>query len=93
LITSHDHPHRRAIHSYAGQRLDEVRVGDMVGAMARSPRRPPLLRGKVFQGSAVRAAGLLTETDLRSSAWRRLYRDVYAASFGCWHIPIPGRSR
>jgi hypothetical protein len=41
------------------------------------PVRPPRLRGKVFRGTSATAAGLLTPDQLRSSAWRRLHRDVY----------------
>ncbi len=40
--------------------------------------RPPALRGHVFRGRDVVAAGLLTPDALRSRAWRRLYRGVYA---------------
>jgi very-short-patch-repair endonuclease len=40
--------------------------------------RPPALRGRVFRKRDVLAAGLLTPEALRSSAWRRLYRGVYA---------------
>jgi very-short-patch-repair endonuclease len=40
--------------------------------------RPPALRGTVFRKRDVLAAGLLTTDALRSSAWRRLYRGVYA---------------
>ncbi|NUT32615.1 MAG: hypothetical protein HOV79_06015 [Hamadaea sp.] len=46
--------------------------------MTRQPRRPPELRGKIFRGSQARALGLLTKKDLQSSAWRKLFRDVYA---------------
>lgn len=42
------------------------------------PLRPPLLRGRVFRGTWAVAAGVLTEQQLRSTAWRRLRRDVYA---------------
>ncbi len=42
------------------------------------PSRPPQLRGQVFRGAAAVAAGLLTRDQLRSRAWRRLRRDVYA---------------
>lgn len=42
------------------------------------PVRPAVLRGRVFRGSAALAADLLTPDQLRSSAWRRLRRDVYA---------------
>jgi hypothetical protein len=37
-----------------------------------------VLHGRVFRGTWAVAAGLLTEQQLRSSAWRRLRRDVYA---------------
>ncbi|CCH90204.1 conserved protein of unknown function [Modestobacter italicus] len=42
------------------------------------PLRPAELRGRVFRGTWAVGAGLLTEQQLRSSAWRRLRRDVYA---------------
>ncbi|MDQ1661481.1 MAG: hypothetical protein QOJ68_1461 [Blastococcus sp.] len=42
------------------------------------PTRPPSLCGRVFRGRAVVGAGLLTPKQLRSRAWRRVYRDVYA---------------
>jgi hypothetical protein len=42
------------------------------------PARPPTLRGRVFRGTAATTAGLLTPDQLRSGAWRRLRRDVYA---------------
>ncbi len=44
------------------------------------PHRPPALRGRVFRGSAQVAAGRLTKGQLRSPAWQRLFRDVYACS-------------
>lgn len=40
--------------------------------------RPAALQGRVFRKSDVVHAGLLTPGQLRSSAWRRLYRGVYA---------------
>lgn len=43
-----------------------------------TPHRPPELRGAVFRKRDVVAAGLLTTDALRSSAWRRLFRGVYA---------------
>lgn len=46
--------------------------------MSASARRPPQLRGQVFRGSRAIASGLLTRHDLRGTAWRRLFRDVYA---------------
>jgi len=51
-----------------------------VGQAAAVPpaRRPEALRGRVFRKRDVLARGLLTEAQLRSSAWRRLFRGVYA---------------
>ncbi|NUT19945.1 MAG: hypothetical protein HOV77_12205 [Hamadaea sp.] len=46
--------------------------------MSRSPRRPAELRRRIFRGSEVRRLGLLTASDLRSTGWHRLFRDVYA---------------
>ncbi|MEU8420665.1 hypothetical protein AB0C15_07295 [Micromonospora sp. NPDC048835] len=43
-----------------------------------SPRRPTKLQGRLFRGSHVIAEGLLTRAELRSAAWRPLFRDVYA---------------
>jgi hypothetical protein len=48
------------------------------------PHRPPELRGIVFRGSAAVGAGLLTRHRLHSSAWRRLFPDVYA----CATLPV-----
>ncbi|MGX5655069.1 endonuclease domain-containing protein [Geodermatophilus nigrescens] len=41
------------------------------------PVQPPDLVGPPFRGTAAVAAGLLTGDQLRSRAWRRLFRDVY----------------
>ncbi|SNR87114.1 T/G mismatch-specific endonuclease [Geodermatophilus saharensis] len=46
--------------------------------MAVAPRRPPVLHGRVFRGTWAVGAGVLTKDELRSTAWRRLRRDVYA---------------
>ncbi len=54
-----------------------------------APRRPPSLRGRVFRGSAVVAAGTLTAKELRGPAWRRLFRDVYA----CTELPVTHQLR
>jgi G:T-mismatch repair DNA endonuclease (very short patch repair protein) len=43
-----------------------------------SPTRPDVLRNRVFRGSWAVRTGLLTGDQLRSAAWRRLRRDVYA---------------
>jgi hypothetical protein len=40
--------------------------------------RPPQLCGQVFRGSIAIDEGLLTRGQLRTPAWRRLFRDVYA---------------
>ena len=42
------------------------------------PSVPPSLRGKVFRGRDAVASGILTSERLRSTAWRRLYRGIYA---------------
>jgi hypothetical protein len=44
------------------------------------PVRPAAVRGRVFRGTQAIEAGLLTPAQLRSSAWRRLRRDVYASA-------------
>ena len=44
----------------------------------RRPRKPPELVGCVFRVRDVVRDGLLTHDALRSTAWRRLYRGVYA---------------
>ncbi|WP_091153184.1 type IV toxin-antitoxin system AbiEi family antitoxin [Geodermatophilus africanus] len=46
--------------------------------MPRRPTSPAPLHGRVFCGTAAVREGLLTRAQLRSSAWRRLYPDVYA---------------
>ncbi|MDP9391291.1 MAG: endonuclease domain-containing protein [Actinomycetota bacterium] len=48
--------------------------------MAHNPTRPPELRGKIFRGSQQLRAGRLTRGQLRSSAWQRIFPDVYACS-------------
>ena len=48
--------------------------------MSRDPIRPPHLRGKIFRGSDELRTGRLTRGQLRSSAWRRIFPDVYACS-------------
>ncbi|WP_327038849.1 type IV toxin-antitoxin system AbiEi family antitoxin [Micromonospora maris] len=57
--------------------------------MSRSPRRPPQLRGRIFRGSRAISRGLLTRNELRSSAWRPLFRDVYADA----QLPVTHRTR
>jgi hypothetical protein len=48
--------------------------------VTRVPTRPPELRGKVFRGSEQVRHGRISEAQLRSSAWQRLFVDVYACS-------------
>lgn len=48
--------------------------------MPYAPARPAGLRGRIFRGSAQVRAGRLTKAQLRSSAWRRLFPDVYACA-------------
>lgn len=43
-----------------------------------TPRRPPELQGRIFRGRDAVQAGLLTKDELRSRAWRRMFRGVYA---------------
>jgi len=45
-----------------------------------APRRPAELQQRVFRGSTVVAAGILTPREPRSSAWQRIFRDVYACA-------------
>ncbi|WNV74577.1 hypothetical protein [Geodermatophilus sp. DSM 44513] len=45
-----------------------------------APHRPPQLRGRLFRGSHAVRDSLLTPAQLRSSAWRRVYPDVYACA-------------
>ena len=52
--------------------------------MPRQPTRPPALRGRLFRGSAAVRDGHLTQAQLRSHAWVRLYPDVYA----CASLPV-----
>jgi very-short-patch-repair endonuclease len=54
-----------------------------------TPARPPQLAGRVFRGSTAVAAGWLTRKQLRSSAWVRLRRDVYADA----SLPVTYRLR
>jgi hypothetical protein len=48
-----------------------------VPAVARRPVQPTHLLGVPFRGSVAVRGGLLTPDQLRTSAWRRLFRDVY----------------
>ncbi|GGM04466.1 endonuclease domain-containing protein [Micromonospora yangpuensis] len=48
------------------------------GGHGRNRPAPPQLRGRIFRGSTVVNDGLLSRNDLRSAAWQRLFRDIYA---------------
>jgi hypothetical protein len=48
--------------------------------VSRAPTRPEPLRGRIFRGSEQLQAGRLTRAQLRSSAWKRLFPDIYACS-------------
>jgi very-short-patch-repair endonuclease len=45
-----------------------------------SPHRPSQLSRRLFRGSAVVRSGLLTRHQLHSSAWQRVFPDVYACA-------------
>jgi len=47
------------------------------------PVVPDVLQQKIFRGTTVVRAGLLTANQLRGPAWRRLFPDVYA------HVELP----
>ncbi|CCG04722.1 hypothetical protein [Blastococcus saxobsidens] len=57
--------------------------------MTRTPVRPAQLRGTIFRGSEQVARGRLTRAQLRSSAWTRLFPDVYA----CASLPVTHHRR
>jgi very-short-patch-repair endonuclease len=46
--------------------------------MAKAPRRPAALVGKIFLGQRAISSGLITAKELRSRAWRPLFRGIYA---------------
>ncbi|MDI1460302.1 hypothetical protein QEZ54_04925 [Catellatospora sp. KI3] len=46
--------------------------------MSRTPRRPQQLVGHIFSAAEVISSGILTRGELRSKAWRPLFRGVYA---------------
>ena len=52
--------------------------------MPPSPYRPPQLTRRIFRGSTVVRSGILTRHQLHSSAWWRLFPDVYA----CASLPV-----
>ncbi len=54
--------------------------GGQGGGVARTALLPGELELRPFRGSVAVAGGLLTAAQLRSSVWRRLFRDVYVAA-------------
>ena len=44
------------------------------------PTRPPALRGRLFRASQVIGTGLLTRSQVRSSAWQRIFPGIWACS-------------
>jgi hypothetical protein len=62
----------------------EARPSRQAAPVPRSPRRPELLRGRVFRGSTAVTCGVLTRNELRGSAWQRVLRDVHA----CATVPL-----
>ena len=59
--------------------------------MTRTPTRPDALQGKIFRGSEQVRRGRVTPAQLRSTAWQRLFPDVYACS--SLHIDHRRRAR
>ncbi|MEJ3745257.1 hypothetical protein WEI85_18435 [Actinomycetes bacterium KLBMP 9797] len=57
--------------------------------MAKQPRRPEPLVGKIFLAQHAIDHGLLTRKELRSSAWRQILRGVYADA----SLPLSLRNR
>ncbi|MBB5871599.1 very-short-patch-repair endonuclease [Allocatelliglobosispora scoriae] len=45
--------------------------------MPRRPAKPAALQRRVFRGADAIRAGLITRDQLRSSAWRTIFRDIY----------------
>jgi hypothetical protein len=54
-----------------------------------SPRHPDDLHRRFFRGSTAVAEGRLTRNELRSTAWRRLFHDVYV----CACMPVTHSTR
>lgn len=77
-------PRMTAHDRISAQPVDDAGAGPAGAAasppVSRPPTRPAQLVGRVFRGSAVVREGLLTRAQLRSSAWRRLFPDVYACT-------------
>lgn len=46
----------------------------------RPPLRPPSLSGRVFRGSEAVLSGQLSRHQLQTSAWQRLFADIYACT-------------
>jgi very-short-patch-repair endonuclease len=72
-----------------GRRRHASRLVGHAAPVPIDPRRPHQLHRKIFRGSAVVAAGTLTRNELRSSAWRRVFHDVYV----CACVPVTHTTR
>ncbi len=57
--------------------------------MPPSPRHPAALHDRLFRGSTVVADRQLTSNELRSTAWQRLFHDVYV----CSCVPVTHSTR
>jgi hypothetical protein len=69
---------RRVIHRFLRRVILAGFLEPASCVVTRSPSRPSALAGKVFQAHAAVCSGLITHHQLRSTAWRRLFRGVYA---------------
>lgn len=57
---------------------DRVNRGLTLTPVPKPPLRPEALARRIFRGADALESGLLTRAQLRSSAWRPLFRGVYA---------------
>ena len=57
--------------------------------MPPAPRHPAELHRRFFRGSTAVSEGLLTRNELRSTAWQRLFQDVYV----CTCMPVSHATR
>jgi very-short-patch-repair endonuclease len=63
-----------------GRRQRAPRRFEQSATVPPSPHRPPQLVRRVFRGSTAVRSGLLTRHQVHSSAWQRLFPDVYACT-------------
>jgi hypothetical protein len=83
MATVHNHPRRPQIAS------DAERTCRALGDAAAMSERTAHLGGRPFRGSAAISRGLVTPGQLRTVAWRRLFRDVYVDA----RVPLTRRVR